>query len=972
MKPILVGVLTVCLLFGPALANSAPANLRCEYLENPLGIDVIKPRLSWVLGESSESRDQKPETRDQNAERALASLKRTGEALTGMAEGNPESKIQNLKSSIPRGARQAAYQLLVASNEELLAENRGDLWDSGKVESDQSNQIEYAGKPLESRMACYWKVRVWTLTSALRPPTSTPSAWSRPALWTMGLLAAADWRAKWIGWDRHDGSAEAINPEQRRLAARYLRRDFQVEKKVSRATAYVCGLGLFELRLNGRKMGDHMLDPGLTQYDKRALYVTFDVTKDLRPGPNTAGVILGNGRYHAMRTKVPFAMQNFGFPKLLMQIEVEYADGTRQTVASDESWSLTDNGPIRANNEYDGEEYDARMELADWDRPGYDASKWWKAELVKAPQGRLQAQMIEPIRVTEVRKPVAITQPKPGVFLADMGQCYYGTVRLKVAGPAGTRVQMRSAYALNADGSLRVQDNRSARTTDLYTLKGGGAETWSPCFRGQGYRYVEVTGFPGTPTPDNFDGLVMHTDFASAGGFRCSNDLINRIHSNIRWTQRAYLRSVPMEPDRDERQGWLGTQAKDFESNCYNFNMAAFLGKWLEDIRLDQLPDGHIPDVSPTFWAMYSSGIVWPSHIAILPEIQYNLYGDRRALEENDAALNRWLKFISRHLKPDFTVDLQKFGDWCDAYSMDGGKETGGTPDALIATAYYYNNCMIASRMAGLLGRPHDAKTFAELATKIKDGFNKRFFDAGKHTYGTGTQTCDVLPLAFDMVSQEQRAAVADHLVHDVMVERKGHLSTGMVGVFWLMQVLTDTGHSDAAWAVATQTTRPGWGYMVGKGATTIWERWDTDTRDPGMNSESLLILAGNLNAWFYQTLAGIQYDPVRPGFKHVLIRPIPMGDLTWVQAHYDSPYGRIVSNWKRDGKGLTLEVTIPPNSTATVHVPAKDAADVTESGKPAAQAAGVKFLRLDKGAALYEVGSGCYEFVSRVPSGPS
>ena len=920
---------TVALLAGISVAYAAgPAKLRCEYLSEPSGIDVVKPRLGWVI------EDLKSTIR------------------------NPQSET--------RGRKQTAYQILVASSQALLKKDQGDLWDSGTVASDQSRQVEYAGKPLESRLACYWKVRVWF-------GAGQASAWSEPALWSMGLLRPDDWQAKWIGMDGHDASPAANDPEQRRLPARYLRRDFAVDKQVVRATAYVCGLGLFELRLNGGKIGDHCLDPGLTQYDKRALYVTFDVTRELRAGANTIGVTLGNGRYYAMRTKVPFAMQNFGFPKLRLQLELEFGDGTRQSIGSDETWRVTDAGPIRANNEYDGEEYDARMELPGWAAPGYDASAWQAAAVVAAPSGRLQAQMIEPIRVTEVRRPVAITQPQPAMFLIDMGQAYYGTVRLKVAGAAGTRVQLRSAYDLNADGTLRAQDNRSAKTTDVYVLKGGGSESWAASFRGQGYRYVEVTGFPGTPTPDNFEGLVMHTDFAAVGDFRCSNELVNHIHDNIRWTQRAYLRSVPMEPDRDERMGWLGTQARDFESNCCNFDAAALLGKWLEDIRLDQLPDGHLPDVSPTFWAMYNSGIVWPSNIAILPEIMYDLYGDRRAVEANYAALNRWMTFVSRHLKADSTVDLKKYGDWCDAYSMDGGGETGGTSDQLIASAYFYNNCRIAARLAGVLDKPDDAKHFSELAAKINAGFNQRFFDPLKHIYGTGTQTSNLLPLAFGMVPQEHRAAVAGNLAHNVMIERKGHLSVGMVGVFWLMQVLTETGHADAAWTVVTQTTRPSWGYMVSKGASSVWERWDSDTRGPGMNSAALLILAGNLDAWFYRSLAGIQFDPQRPGFKQIIIQPTVLGDLTWVKGAYDSSHGRIVSNWQRKGDDLTMDVTIPINTTATVHVPATDAAAVSESGKPAAQADGVRFLRMENGAAVFEVGSGIYQFNSkRGTGGPS
>ena len=396
-----------------------------------------------------------------------------------------------------------------------------------------------------------------------------------------------------------------------------------------------------------------------------------------------------------------------------------------------------------------------------WNRIGFDDSMWSRAELVEPPGGVLQSQMLEPMRIVEVRKPVKITNPKPGMYLVDMGQAFYGTVRLKVSGPAGTRVQMRSACNINPDGTLRARDNRTALSTDVYTLKGRAIETWSPRFRGQGYRYVEVTEFPGVPTVDNFQGLVIHTDFDEVGGFRCSQPTINRIYENIRWTQRAYIRSLSMEPDRDERQGWLGTQAKDFESNAYNFQMAPLLTKWLADIRLDQHPDGQIPDVSPTYWSLYKGGIVWPSNITILPELQYDFYGDRRGLEQNYQAMKRWMASVSRHLKPDFTVDHNRYGDWCDAYSMDGGRETGGTPRELISTAYYYNNCRIMVRVARLLNQPDDAKHFAQLGEKIKAGFNRRFFTPEENKYGTGTQTSYVLPLAFDMVDPERREAVA-------------------------------------------------------------------------------------------------------------------------------------------------------------------------------------------------------------------
>lgn len=893
-------------------------DLRCEYLDNPLGIDVVRPRLSWKIS----------------------------------AKGKPA-----------RGLRQKAYRILVASSPDLLAQNTGDLWDS-KVESDQSIHIVYKGKPMTSRMRCFWKVRSWCSETIV-------SDWSKPARWTMGLLKPADWRgAKWIGIEKNAAAAEKAKDNRTRLPARYLRREFKVAGEVRRATAYVCGLGFFDLHINGKPVGDHIRDPGLTGYKKRAFYVTFDVSDYLAKGANAIGAVLGNGRYFAPREISPGKVKSMGYPKLLMHMRIEYKDGSVEDIVSDSNWKVTASGPIRSNNEFDGEEYDARMETPGWDRSGFDDSKWKSVELVSPPGGVMQAQMIEPMRIVETRKPVKITSPKDGMYIVDMGQSYYGSVRLKVSGPEGRRVQIRTAYNLNPDGTLRNRDNRSALSSDAYILKGKGQEVWNPRFRGQGYRYAEVTGFPGVPKAENFEGLVIHTDFASAGGFACSNPLINQIYSNIRWTQRAYIRSVPMEPDRDERQGWLGTQAKDFESNAYNFNMAALLSKWLGDIRLDQLDDGQLPDLSPTYWSFYHKSIVWPSSIAILPEVQHDFYGDRRALSDNYDAMTKWMKFTSRHLKPDSTTDFNFWGDWCDTYSMDKkGKEKGRTSRPLISTAYFYNNARIAARIARLLGKADDEKHFAALATKIKKGFNKRFFDAKTNQYGNGTQTSYILPLAFGMVDPDKRKAVGAKLVHDIMVTHKKHLSVGMVGMLYMMQVLTDIGHPEVGYAIATRTKRPSWGYMIGKGATTVWERWDTDTKGPGMNSEGLLILAGNLEAWFYQTLLGINNDPKQPGFKHIILRPCPVGDLTYAKGWHESMYGKIVSAWKRDGETFTWSVTVPPNTTATLHVPAGAASDVEEGGRPAGKSDGVKFLRMANGRAVFSAGSGSYEFASKLPA---
>jgi len=915
----------------PEEGSVAVKDLRCEYLTNPLGIDVLKPRLSWII------------------------------------------------ESNQRGQKQTAYQIVVAESKEKLKVRQSNLWDTGKINSDQSIHVVYEGEPLKSQMQCYWKIRVWDKNDKSSP-------WSEPAMWTMGLLKPEDWNAKWIGLDTNEPQLE-----ERRLPARMLRKEFNVRMKVKRATAYVCGLGFFELYLNNSKVGNHIMDPGLTDYTKRALYVTFDITDQLQEGTNAVGVILGNGRFFAPREKVPAPTQTFGYPKLLLQMIIEYEDGTTSDIVSDEKWKITTEGPIRANNEYDGEEYDARMEQHGWANIGFDDSTWQNVQSVEAPGGMLYSQMIEPMRITQVIKPVAITNPRPGMYLIDMGQAFYGTVRLKdVSGPEGTEIQMCSAYSLDTDGTLRARDNRSARSTDIYILKGHGKkETWHPRFRGHGYRFIEVTGFPGIPTTDNFEGLVIHTDLESTGQFSCSNTLINQIHNNILWTMRAFKRSAPLDPDRDEKQSWMGDTAKDPESDAYNFNVVSFYNKWLADIRLAQRNDGSIPDIS-MYWD-WGKNITWPSVITILPEWYYNFYADKSVLEENYETMKNWMQFVEHyHHKPDFTVDVNGYGDWCDASTIDQGGKKGFTvaeslvtSPQLISSAYNYNNCKIMARSACLLGKAQEHIYFADLAEKIKIGFNNRFFNPQTNQYSVkfrfkgkqyqGESQCsNLLPLTFGLVPEENREAVIANFINDIMETHNGHTSVGLIGMQWLMQTLTDIGHPEVAYTIVTQTTRPSWGYMISKGATTIWERWDTDTQPSGMNSETLLILAGNLDAWFYQTLAGINYDPESPGFKHIILKPHLLGNLNFVNAQHKSMYGTTISNWSIEGDTFHWKLTIPANTTATVYIPAESPDAVTESGKSIQDTYSfVKFIKMQAGRAVYQIGSGSYTFESTKLSEP-
>ena len=1068
---------------NPQQSSIRPSDIRCEYLRNPLGIDETSPRLGWKLIPID------PQARD---------------------------------------LHQSAYQIVVASHKDLLKRDQGDLWDTGRVDSDRSIQVPYAGRALQSEQECWWKVKVWD-------QAGKASEWSEPAMWSMGLLSPDDWEgANWIGRDESEDPGVSLAPlkeaswcwfpegdpridaptggrffrrrfeipgeakikraicffaaddrgalyvngtqvgignghpnligvdiarllrsgenvlameasnlgaapqnpagwifaaviefedghsltvlsgenwvgskthsegwetidfddtdwvpvkvlgqagispwgipwgdvwqtEHRRLPARYLRREFELDRPVRRATAYVCGLGFFELSVNDQRASDQIMNPALTGYDKRALYVTFDVTDLLKSGANALGVVLSNGRFFAPRRQTPVPMHTYGYPKLKLKLHLEFEDGTEAAILSDGDWKLTTEGPIRSSNEYDGEEYDARFEMDGWTSPGFDDSAWSPAEMVESPGGRLEAQMVEPIRITKRLKPVQITNPKPGVSMVDFGQAFYGAVQLKVQGPAGTRVSIQTSFNVLPDGTLNDRNDRSALNTDVYTLRGKGVETWSPRFRGNATRWAQIEGFPGTPTADNFEGLVLHTDFEQVGEFSCSNDLVKKIYQNAVWGTRMQNRSVPMEPDRDERMPWSGHPAKTSESEGWVFGVAPFYNHFLSNYREHQGTDGSLQEILPPYWTFNSKDVVWPSVAAIIPDWMTNFYGDLRVFEKNYEMMKRFVLYHEKaNLKADDTIDHCSYGDWVDAAAIGRGASTSGaTSRPLISTAYFYRDCRIVERAARLLGKAEDEHYFHDLANRVQVGFNKRFFNPETTRYESDTQCADVLALQFDLVPESHREAVIQHLVANIMKDHNGHTSVGLLGNQWQLQTLTDIGHPEVAYTIATRTDRPSWGYMISKGATTIWERWDTDTQDGGMNGESQKILSGIFEAWCYRSLGGIDYDPEHPGFKHIILHPNPVGDLDWVRCSHESLYGKIVSDWKVDGGTFRWNVTVPPNTTATVFVPTDMTDRVLESGKPAKEVNGVTFVSSQVDSAIYEMGSGSYSFSS-------
>lgn len=709
---------------------------------------------------------------------------------------------------------------------------------------------------------------------------------------------------------------------ENRLPAILLRKAFTIAKPVRRAMVYYSGLGLSELWLNGAKVGDHVLSPGLTDYDKHVLYETFDVTRGLKPGANTLGLWLGNGRFRAPRLHGNPDTRNFGDPKAVLELHIEYADGTRGAVLSDGSWHWS-TGPIVANNEYDGEEYNAIWET-NFSLPGTD--DWSAAAIVAAPSGALVPQTAEPLRVVETLRPVSVRKLAPDVYIFDMGQNMVGWARLHVQGPRGTQVVLRFAETLRDDGSLYTENLRSARATDIYTLKGGGPETWEPRFTYHGFRYVEVTGYPGDPDAGAVEGRVVQDDMTRLGDFTSSNELLNRIHRNMFWGIRSNYRSIPTDcPQRDERQGWLGDRSQVSRSETYMFDVAAFYTKWIRDLEDSQRTDGAIPDVSPNYWPFYSDNLTWPGTLLFLPGTLYDQYGDRRPLEHAWPFMYRWLDHIRTYAK-DNLMPKDTYGDWCVPpedpkliHSQDPARITDKT---LIGTAYLYKLLTLMSRYARLLDKPAEAAAFDREAAQVESAFQAKFFKPASSIYDNGTQTSSILPLSFGMIPQEYRAPVVKTLVERIARESDNHVGVGLVGAQWLMRTLSDNGYADLAYTIATQKTYPGWGYMVERGATTIWELWNGDTADPAMNSGNHVMQIGDLAVWMYEYLAGIRSDPDQPGFRHILIHPYPAGDLTFVKASHQTPYGTVLSSWKRDAGTFTLDVTVPPNTTATVTLP--------------------------------------------------
>jgi alpha-L-rhamnosidase len=898
-------------------------DLRCEYLKDPLGIDATKPGLSWVI------------------------------------------------ESPRRCEIQTAYQVLVASTAESLTADKGDLWDSGKVASDVSAQVEYAGQTLQSGKRCFWKVRIWDRDGH-------PSAWSQPAFWTMGLLREEDWKGCWIGArpgtpsgkriplrDGNPAQAGPIDPAD--APAVLLRREVTLCKQPIRAIAYICGLGYYEFNINGKRVGDHVLDPAFTDYTRRVLYVTYDVTNLLRPGENVLGVMLGNG-FYCLQTPDLFQLEKAPWrtpPRMRLNVIMEFADGSASIIASDGMWKQS-TGAITFNCIRGGETIDARKNPGRWLEAGYDDSAWKPAIEVSAPLGRLCAQSIPPIRITDQFSPQRITEPKPGVFVADFGRNLAGWVRCTMSGKKGQTVTLDFNERLREDGTL----DTGFQTTHTYgryqhqvcILSGAKNEVFEPHFTYHAFRYVEFRGLGKAPRPEDMVALRMHTQLPCVSSFECSDASLNQLHNAAQRTLQDCTWGGPTAEPVREKVIWLGDDNFCLDAYFYLFDCRSLYRKHVQDMMDAQEANGHFGPVIPTGgWGEQGGGSIrdlhgcdspwWSIALALGTNRLRTDYGDRRTSEISYDACRHYADFLTGTSQD----GILNWGLW-DWLPRAGSIET---KSEFTSTVAYYYHAKLLAEQAAALGKEQDAAKYTALAESIKTAFNRRFFDAAKGRYAQGSQTAQSLPLMFDMVPATERKRVLHSLVEAVKAS-DNKLSTGFIGTMPTFYVLTDAGYGD----LALEMVKDGWFHMLANGdASTLGESPYTRYGGYGSGHHQFgACIAG----WMYRCLAGIRPDLSGPGYRKLTIKPAIISDLKWVRAHCDCIYGRVATNWKRKDNTFTLEVTIPANTTATVFIPAASPEVVTESGKPAALSEGVTLLRAEAGTVVYQVGSGVYRFASR------
>ncbi len=884
--------------------------LRTEYHLNPEGLDVVKPRFSWIL---------------------------TGEG---------------------RNRFQSSYRIIVSSSPEKIELDKGDIWDSEKVDANDTKQIEYAGTPLESEKKYYWKAKVWD-------ESGNESDWSTTAYWSMGLLKFSDWKGKFIGhnvgYDKTDLYDSLYLPP-----ARYLRKSFDLHKKIKRAMAYTTGLGLYELRLNGSKVGEDHFLPGWTDYDKRLYYQTYDITHKLKQGENVIGAEIADGWYagyvgYALLVRLDKVREFYGVnPSFMGQIHIEYEDGSVEVIASDTSWKANE-GAIREADIIMGETHDARLENTGWDAAGYDDSSWSVPKIYTYPNGKLQAHPGSLVRNTEQIRPLKITEPTPGTYVFDLGKNIAGVAELLVKGPKGTKVQLRFGEILRSDGNIQTDNLRKARATDTYILKGDDIEKWRPKFTYHGFQYVEVTGYPGTPDLNAITGIVLSSIETNASTFSSSNAMNNTLFENIKTTQSANFFEVPTDcPQRDERLGWTGDAQIYARSATYNADIASFMTKFLVDLDDSQRWYGAYPNFAPFPYSrpeQYSPA--WMDAGIIIPYTMYKVYGDTRILEYMYDGMEKFMQFqedaSTHYLRPG---GGNNYGDWL---SVDEK-----TTSDFVASSYYGHDAYLMAQMALALQRNTDAEIYNSLFKKIKKAFAKKYIlDTGYTT--EDTQTSYALALHFNLFPKELAAKGAARLAHKI--EQNGFkFSTGFLGTKHVMLALSKYGYHNLAYKIFKQTEYPSWGYSVVNGSTSIWERWNSFTKDDAKNSDINAAMNsfshyafGSVAEWMFQHAVGIDTD--NAGYNDIIIKPAISKEMDYIKGSYESINGTISSAWHWKGNKLHMHIKIPINTTAIVHIPTSRISDIRENNNKIEKVSGIKLIQSNEDETVLQIGSGDYFF---------
>ncbi len=922
-----LSILTTALLFITTLAKAilpAPEELKVNYIEHPMGIDVT-PVFSWEY------------------------------------------------TSVERNAVQRAYQLIVADNLKDIEAGKGTLWDSKKVDTRNTLGIAYAGKTLKPATRYYWKARAWDGNGNLSPYSETN--W-----FETGLLTEDDWKGEWIG----DGSEPPAKDEDfyKKIPAPLFRKTFDVTKKISTARLYICGLGYNDVYINGKKAGDIWLDPGWTQFAKTVYYNVIDITGQLNPGKNGIGVILGNGWYNPMPLKVfgrnLRTILTIGQPVLRCQLKIDYDDGTSQVIVSDESWK-TSESPIIRNNLYLGEWYDASMEQPGWSTPDFNDKNWKKAKISNGPAGKLTWEYIPPVRQFQRLKAVQITEPKPGVYVYDLGQNFAGVIRFKSQTPAGTAIVFRYAEIVNPDHSINVNTTAAGQIKhpgqggpgapdvawqeDRYYSNGKGVEVFEPQFIFHGFRYVEVTGLPYKPSLDDLEGLVLHSDIRDISEFSCSNGLFNQIQHITEWAMLSNVFSVESDCPAREKFGYGGDMVTVSEAYMNNFDMSTFYQKAVRDFERDSRPSGGMTECAPDN-SINERGLErgtgpvgWTlAHPFLLYQL-YKYYGNEDIVREQYPALKKLVDFYHERTPDNLIMD--GIGDH---------NSVDERPRPVSATSAYYHHVIILAEFARLLGKDEDAKKYSQLAEEIKKAFIDKFVDQKTGEVFTGYEACQVFALYYDLLPDNLRRKAMQKLLDEIVIDRQGHMTTGIFSTKMMLNYLSDHGRDDISFLMLNQKDFPGYGYMIDNGATTLWENWDIQEHDSKNHP-----MFGSVSEWFYKSVLGIQQSENSVAYSDIVIRPSIVGDLTWAKGSIHTVRGKICSSWWRFGDDIHLEVTIPANTTATIHVPVIGNAlpDIYEGntlvvskGEPAGADQNVKFSGLNNGESVFMVGSGTYRFV--------